>query len=1067
MNTLNGIMLDGRPIDELGLRPPRVSVVVISWNYGHYIGAAIDSVRRQDYPNFDCIVIDNGSTDDSVAVINRHVGDDPRFKLITLQSNRGTMGAFQIALDHTDAEFVASLDADDQWFPNFLSCHVQVHLALSLGIGFTSSRVVEIDADNQIITGSNLGFKFNSIENALPGIGPNDKVPRLTTISLDDFNLLKAQTTRIDPESNGWFWSPGSGNVYRRRILNFARPEPSEYTNFIDVDIHFNRLCHILAGSAVIERTLSAYRMHNTNASNALPSMFHLRTAKRERAQAQERQRQEILRILLSRAESFSWLIKDRYWQAIDQQSGRTKDALIAYYADPEIQEIIADHLPQLIRAFGRPKVLQELRQRLPGLVVKRLTQSKELRSPHLSPRGEIDLIQLNSFYKRLAPPNRTALLHRIIFRLDQHFFGQSIDKKLHFVVHTVKFNFQRLHKILQARLFDDTQTDSSVLRVAVHGTGSLGDFLSHLMFVQEFSRRFGPMKIDFYAHPKKIEDAKFIFGPITFVRRVLDANFLPTARQRYDLVINLRYLIKYDVENSDRLMRYCPELLKVITEADSRLTPYRFVFDNHPVLDGMFARGISSETMNLADVVGYLGNINVDRNTFPAIKLYEDDCAILERHGLNGKAYVTVHDGFDTSYSPAEGTVTKCWLRSHWRSFVSSMKATFPDILIVQVGTLNAPLIDGVDVDLRNKTNLRQIAWVIKTSLIHIDGESGLVRLAHALHTKSVVIFGPTGMEFFKFDQNINLRAGACNDCWWSTTDWLSRCPRGLRTPQCMESVTAEMVLKEVKSYLQSRRPTRYEVIQFNLYEGQSVEEFSNLLALGRREGPPRFGAKRVVPTDPGLEASLHWQYLKCQDLVGRQARQLDRPLKIATLITGGEQSSAHLAAALAAKGHDVEVIDLDYLWDRHRDADLQHQYQKWALSKGLKVSYGSVMNIPAETGTYDMVLSMSSLDESACKHHALAEALRLVRFDGKCFLCFNFNSQATTEVASLTFETLKEIMHTLGIRGTDVMSNRPRLNQETAGPLSMRVASLVISPLGELIEKAAHTGSVLNAEA
>src|SRR6185437_2317929 len=116
-----------------------------------------------------------------------------------------------------------------------------------------------------------------------------------------------------------------------------------------------------------------------------------------------------------------------------------------------------------------------------------------------------------------------------------------------------------------------------------------------------------------------------------------------------------------------------------------------------------------------------------------------------------------------------------------HWNKLVTLLKGKFPNITIVQLGTVTSRKIDNVDLDLRNKTTLKEVAWIIKHSLLHIDGESGMVRLAHALHTKSAVLFGPTSKSFFSFDSNINLSSSVCGDCWWSTGDWLSRCPRGL----------------------------------------------------------------------------------------------------------------------------------------------------------------------------------------------------------------------------------------------------------------------------------------------
>ena len=74
---------------------------------------------------------------------------------------------------------------------------------------------------------------------------------------------------------------------------------------------------------------------------------------------------------------------------------------------------------------------------------------------------------------------------------------------------------------------------------------------------------------------------------------------------------------------------------------------------------------------------------------------------------------------------------------------------------MVVQIGADNSQSIEGVDLDLRNKTTLDEVSWIIKQSRLHIDGESGLVRMAHALHTTSIAIFGPTSKSFFAIDGN------------------------------------------------------------------------------------------------------------------------------------------------------------------------------------------------------------------------------------------------------------------------------------------------------------------------
>jgi len=106
--------------------PPLVSLLIINWNYGTYIGATIDSIKSQDYPAIEVIVVDNGSTDDSRDVIAKHAGDDPRFRVVHLDENLGQLGAYFHAFELTSGEFVTIVDADDILFPSFVSPWIEL-----------------------------------------------------------------------------------------------------------------------------------------------------------------------------------------------------------------------------------------------------------------------------------------------------------------------------------------------------------------------------------------------------------------------------------------------------------------------------------------------------------------------------------------------------------------------------------------------------------------------------------------------------------------------------------------------------------------------------------------------------------------------------------------------------------------------------------------------------------------------------------------------------------------------------------------------------------------------------
>jgi glycosyltransferase involved in cell wall biosynthesis len=96
---------------------PAVSVVIPHYNKGPYIARALNSVLTQTFPDFEVIVVDDGSTDDGAEIIRGF--DDPRIRLIQ-QENRGVSAARNRGIEAARAELVAFLDADDEWLPKFL-----------------------------------------------------------------------------------------------------------------------------------------------------------------------------------------------------------------------------------------------------------------------------------------------------------------------------------------------------------------------------------------------------------------------------------------------------------------------------------------------------------------------------------------------------------------------------------------------------------------------------------------------------------------------------------------------------------------------------------------------------------------------------------------------------------------------------------------------------------------------------------------------------------------------------------------------------------------------------------
>src|SRR5262245_37446096 len=154
-----------------------------------------------------------------------------------------------------------------------------------------------------------------------------------------------------------------------------------------------------------------------------------------------------------------------------------------------------------------------------------------------LTARQQIDSIQLHSLGK-LIPSSGMSFHHRVASRLEEDFFGQPFHRKIRFLAYGVRWSLRRaVAKVGAASPRGLRSPASATLRVAVDGIGALGDFLTHMLFIQEFYRQFGPMHIDFYCLPEKVRDAKFIFGEARFVKRVVSTDYLSAVEQNYDLV--------------------------------------------------------------------------------------------------------------------------------------------------------------------------------------------------------------------------------------------------------------------------------------------------------------------------------------------------------------------------------------------------------------------------------------------------------------------------------------------------------------------------------------------------
>ena len=104
---------------------PLVSIVTPVYNASRWLPETLDCVRAQTLGDWEHILVDDGSTDDSVAIVEAAVREDKRFRLIRAPENGGPSNARNLALDAARGRYIALLDADDLWLEKKLELSVE------------------------------------------------------------------------------------------------------------------------------------------------------------------------------------------------------------------------------------------------------------------------------------------------------------------------------------------------------------------------------------------------------------------------------------------------------------------------------------------------------------------------------------------------------------------------------------------------------------------------------------------------------------------------------------------------------------------------------------------------------------------------------------------------------------------------------------------------------------------------------------------------------------------------------------------------------------------------------
>jgi glycosyltransferase involved in cell wall biosynthesis len=129
----------------------KVSVIVPAYNYARFLPDALESLRAQTYSDWECIVVDDGSTDDTRAVVDAATAKDGRVRYVS-QANAGPSAARNRGISESVGEYIQFLDADDVLPPTKLEAQVRMmETDPSIGIVYSDARFFQ-DSPTNLLT---------------------------------------------------------------------------------------------------------------------------------------------------------------------------------------------------------------------------------------------------------------------------------------------------------------------------------------------------------------------------------------------------------------------------------------------------------------------------------------------------------------------------------------------------------------------------------------------------------------------------------------------------------------------------------------------------------------------------------------------------------------------------------------------------------------------------------------------------------------------------------------------------------------------------------------------------
>ena len=217
---------------------PFISVVIPAYNAAAFLPEVIQSVIDQSYSEWELLVIDDGSTDNTATLVNQYSESDGRVRLIS-KENGGVSVARNLGAQLAKGELIAFLDSDDLWLKDKLSVHVD-YMKSHPQVGVSFSRVELIESD---------GSTTNKLtDNIVDTLKPQDLFYSNPTVTTSNLVIRKSVFQELDGFDASMQYNEDIDLLFRLAIQNHWKIDG-------------------------IDQVLVQYRLHSSGLSSTLKKM--------------------------------------------------------------------------------------------------------------------------------------------------------------------------------------------------------------------------------------------------------------------------------------------------------------------------------------------------------------------------------------------------------------------------------------------------------------------------------------------------------------------------------------------------------------------------------------------------------------------------------------------------------------------------------------------------------------------------------------------------------------------------------------------------------------------------